>query len=164
MNWNTLLAVDNKLSSAFAKADKLKPIHGLMLFFAYSGELWVWLLLFLALGIYSRNYNALIAVIATAILNKSIKYLFKRKRPVEELSNYYAKFDPHSFPSSHSARAGVILTVALWQFNGWILALGVIYAVFVMLSRLVLKMHYPSDVLAGAVVGIIVTCLTFSFF
>ncbi len=161
MNWSNLLKLDNQLSNIFTKLDNFKPLHWLMLAFAYSGELWVWLILFLALGIVSNNYNALVAVIVTAIFNKSIKYLFKRRRPADQLSSYYAKFDPHSFPSSHSARAGVILTVALWQLSGWLLIAGVIYAIGVMLSRLVLKMHYLSDVLAGLVVGVGITCLTY---
>ena len=59
-----------------------------------------------------------------------------------------------SFPSSHVASVVVVLTLWVWKSSKmWFFA--IIIALLMALSRIHNGMHYPTDVLAGAVFGVI---------
>ena len=62
--------------------------------------------------------------------------------------------DPNSFPSGHTSAAfsaGVVwLKILPWR---WARAAAIIVAVLMGFSRLYVGVHYPTDVLAGAVLG-----------
>ncbi len=86
-------------------------------------------------------------------LNLVAKVFFARPRP--HLFPQLAPESDYSFPSGH-AMAGLALALALY----WLLeeggsrarvalAVGLVWAFLVALSRLYLQVHYPSDVLAG---------------
>ena len=64
-----------------------------------------------------------------------------------------APLDRYSFPSGHTLHAVCFTTIALAYVPmlAWIL---VPFTVLVMASRVILGLHYPSDVAAGAVVGL----------
>lgn len=60
--------------------------------------------------------------------------------------------DKFSFPSGHTLHAVALTSVVMLYFPllGWML---VPFTILVALSRVVLGLHYPSDVLAGALIG-----------
>lgn len=65
-----------------------------------------------------------------------------------------------SFPSGHSQMsAGLFFTSAFRLKKAWAWALAPLLLLLVMLSRLYLGVHYPTDVLAGAALGIAFACL-----
>ena len=60
--------------------------------------------------------------------------------------------DRYSFPSGHTLHA-VSFTSVFGSFDPLLLVVAAPFAVLVALSRIVLGLHYPSDVLAGAAIG-----------
>ena len=101
----------------------------------------------------------LAALLAFAIelpLYKILKNQIKRDRPCEVVSGVHQRVSPSdqfSFPSGHTAAAFVIAT--LISFFLPVLAIPVFtWALLVGFSRIYLGVHYPSDILAGLVVGI----------
>lgn len=68
--------------------------------------------------------------------------------------------DEFSFPSGHTLHAVAfsLVAVAYYPALAWLLAP---FTVLVALSRMVLGLHYPSDVLAGAVIGFGLAKLSF---
>ena len=60
--------------------------------------------------------------------------------------------DTYSFPSGHTLHAVGFSVVGLAYFP-WLAALLVPFTLLTAASRVVLGLHYPSDVLAGAVLG-----------
>jgi undecaprenyl-diphosphatase len=69
--------------------------------------------------------------------------------------------DQFSFPSGHTLHAVSFTVVALHHFPA-LAPLLLPFASLVALSRVVLGLHYPSDVLAGAVLGALIAAASFA--
>ena len=98
------------------------------------------------------------ALITNVILKDSVA----RIRPFEALDTYRQwweavgspKEDGFSFPSGHvTAAAAGCTAVCLMKGKKWI-APSVVWVLLMMIARNYLMAHYPTDVLAGAVIGI----------
>jgi decaprenylphosphoryl-5-phosphoribose phosphatase len=86
-------------------------------------------------------------------LNYVVKLVVKRPRPVlEGLPPLGGAPSSLSFPSAHATSAFAVAT-AMTRVEPWG-ALAFLLAFALALGRPYLGMHYPSDVLAGAVLGI----------
>lgn len=88
---------------------------------------------------------------------KLIKQAVKRPRPFQALAgvaNLIAPPDAFSFPSGHTAGAFVLTTIIGFSYPLALLPLG-LWAAVVGLSRIYLCVHYPTDVFAGAWLGIL---------
>ena len=89
----------------------------------------------------------------SAIVNGPVKSMFRRQRPVHDGPRPFRLRQPRtsSFPSGHASAAAVFAVVA-----GEDDALAPVYAALATLvatSRVHVRIHHPSDVLGGAVVG-----------
>lgn len=101
---------------------------------------------------------AAIALGGGLLLNKGLKLLFERPRPVIECPEAVVPAT-FSFPSGHAmatATLATVLTALAWRSRWrWPIVLAAWwFALSVAASRLVLGVHFPSDVLAGLAIGI----------
>lgn len=95
----------------------------------------------------------LASVIGAEILSFSLKGVIARIRPCVDLASC-----PHttSFPSGHAVGAAAfwataaVLLLPHWGKKAWLL---LVVPPVVALTRVLLGVHYPSDVIAGLVVG-----------
>ena len=103
----------------------------------------------------------LAAVAGNILLNGALKLVFNRPRP--SVFDWQTIAVSSSFPSGHSMSATfcygtVAYLVARLQRHHWARALtltgAVILILLVCVTRLYLGVHYPSDVLAGMLVGL----------
>ncbi len=85
-----------------------------------------------------------------------IKFTVRRRRPEGEWGGIYRKTDPHSFPSGHAARSALLATLAIGLGPAWFGFLLLIWAPLVILSRAAMGVHYLSDVVVGAIMGVII--------
>lgn len=111
---------------------------------------------------YDENSSVLLGVseVTSLGLTLGIKKIFKRKRPFVTLRNVYSSennspTDDYSFPSSHTSTVFSMATALTLRYNDspLLIAGAYTYAMIVSYGRIYLGVHYPSDVLAGAVVG-----------
>ncbi|MCD8373173.1 MAG: phosphatase PAP2 family protein [Clostridia bacterium] len=95
------------------------------------------------------------------IVNVILKNIVGRERPwteYAELESYFDQYnillpDDSSFPSGHTAAIFCTATILTLFYKAKVGVPAYIIAVLVALSRIWLCVHYPTDVLAGAVIG-----------
>jgi undecaprenyl-diphosphatase len=97
------------------------------------------------------------AVVATigATIYKLLKHRLVRERPYVANNMILCgtpPLDRYSFPSGHTLHA-VSFTTLFGEFDPLLLIAAAPFAILVAISRIVLGLHYPSDVLAGAAIG-----------
>ena len=128
----------------------------------------VWILVTLALLAFRKTRRlgmmcALAMIFGLLVTNGIIKNWVARMRPydaIEGLSRLTDAQRDFSFPSGHTTNAMACSWVLLmrgpkrWGIPTFVLA------VLIGLSRLYVGVHYPTDVLAGAAIGIL--CATFA--
>jgi membrane-associated phospholipid phosphatase len=110
---------------------------------------------------YDENTGVLVAFSeATSVaLTAVIKYVVKRPRPYITLSNVHVKkgilSDPYSFPSGHTSTAFSIATELALRYTKYpqTYVPAYIWGLIVGYGRVYFGMHYPGDVLGGAVIG-----------
>jgi undecaprenyl-diphosphatase len=93
--------------------------------------------------------------LTAALLYRLLKRWTRRPRPFRahhEIVAHIAPLDEFSFPSGHTLHAVAFTIVALAYFP-LLAPLLVPFAVLVAASRIVLGLHYPSDVLAATLIG-----------
>lgn len=90
-----------------------------------------------------------------------IRLFYFRERPdKEKYTNLFEKLDSSSFPSLHSMRvAGLFVLFNSFYGSFFISVIFLGVALLVFASRYFLKKHYVSDILAGAVLGMVLAYL-----
>jgi undecaprenyl-diphosphatase len=103
----------------------------------------------------------LVGVVCTAAY-KMLKRGTERPRPYQSLAAVApgsAPLDAFSFPSGHTLHAVAFTIIALAYWPG-LAPLLVPFTLATAASRVALGLHYPSDVLAGALLGTLIAALS----
>lgn len=148
-------------------------INQVVRFITYLGEAGIaWLILGVVLVFFKKTRRCGLLLIAgycaTGLINHFIlKNIINRPRPFtesEELAEFIRSIGmslptSSSFPSGHTAvsiTSAVIITMCFKGKGAW----SFVPATLISLSRIFLCVHYPTDVLGGAVMGALVAILT----
>jgi undecaprenyl-diphosphatase len=155
-----LLSLDEAYTRRMRVAEKPGMLRSLAILFAHSGDSWFWLLGLVWLGWFGspgwreRCIWMLVWILVTALMVFAIKFTVRRRRPEGEWGGIYRRTDPHSFPSGHAARASMLAVLGLGLGPGWFGLVLLVWAPLVLLARVAMGVHYLSDVLAGALLGL----------
>lgn len=124
-----------------------------------DGVIWYTLLLILPLAAGKAGLVAALSMVVGALagllIYKALKAVLVRERPFishPDIDCLTAPLDRYSFPSGHTLHAVFFAVVA----SAWFPVLGPVlflFAALVAVSRPVLGLHYPTDVLVGGLIG-----------
>ena len=143
-------------------------LDNIFLLLTMGGELAGGALVLLLLLVFTRRRNALVfaaAIVLSLIFSQGLKhFVFAQEgRP----SSVYENLEPveglirhrnNSFPSGHTTAAFTFFTVLAVGFQKkWIQLVAPIIAATIGLSRVYLGQHYLIDIVAGAVLGLLLT-------
>lgn len=107
--------------------------------------------------------HMLLVGIAGTLIYKWLKAKTHRPRPYQVHQDVWVvgkPLDHFSFPSGHTLHAFAFTLVALHYYPSLAIIL-VPFTVMVAMSRVILGLHYPSDVLAGATLGYVIAQFSF---
>lgn len=126
-----------------------------------DGVFWYSLAAILPLVYGEKGLEASAYMIATGlvclVIYKDLKSRLVRERPFirsDKIFQGCAPLDYYSFPSGHTMHAVCFSTIAIYHFPV-LAAILVPFTLLIALSRIVLGMHYPSDVLCGFALGLL---------
>ncbi len=157
MSWNEDLF-------RFINQDMANP--GLDVFFSILiilGTVYVWLVFVPALwwkGKKNEAVDLLFLILLVLVVTTVLKFLFASPRP-EDIREVpipvpgYFGFDVYSFPSNHASRAFACALFLSFRFKKWTVPFFV-YAFLIGLAKIYVGAHYPADIIAGAVVGLVI--------
>ncbi|NLY45498.1 MAG: phosphatase PAP2 family protein [Tissierella sp.] len=100
--------------------------------------------------------EALVVLGLSQIVVQSLKLILSRERPytiIEHLNTFGISLKDYSFPSGHTTASFSIATVLALNIPN-VLLLTYLIATIIGVSRIYLGVHYPTDVLAGIILGV----------
>lgn len=151
-------------------AGKYRIIDALIIFFANYLQylLIIFFLLFLLFSFYSKRKKIRIffvtiisSIVARLGATEIIRFFYHRPRPflIYNVHQLISENRP-SFPSGHATFFFAMATAIYFYNKKW--GVGFFIASIVMnVSRIMAGVHYPSDVIAGMIIGIIIAWFTF---
>ncbi|HHT24283.1 MAG TPA: phosphatase PAP2 family protein [Clostridiaceae bacterium] len=156
---------DGDLLYFFQKITEHPLLDKFFIFYTTLGNKgYLWIALGIILIIFNKTRKTglllLISLLISHLLNNFVlKTLIDRPRPYEVLPNVrmvIGRVEETSFPSGHSATAFGSAFVIFLRERGWLRWTALAMAILMAFSRLYVGVHYPTDVLAGSIVGILI--------
>jgi membrane-associated phospholipid phosphatase len=105
----------------------------------------------------TKSYESAASLVLASLITEGLKITVNRTRPYVEYPDLiYKKATPKgaSFPSGHTSTAFATATSLSLAFPKWYVIIPSYgYATAMAYSRMYLGVHYPSDVIIGAIIG-----------
>jgi len=170
--WNQIQSNDHRLMRRVHRWRAPRWFRILMIAATRGGDGWLWYGLGLILLAYGGEHRfaaigaAGFSAVAGIFLFRALKRTSRRKRPCEIEPHCWASIlppDKYSFPSGHSITAFAV-AVAVSLFYPFLLPYLLTVAFLIAASRIILGMHFLSDVLAGSALGAALGYVSFYIF
>lgn len=160
--------IDDKILEYIRRRIKNEKLDRIMPFITRLGDCgMLWLAISLVFLITNRyHYHGMLIIISLLfciiIGNVIIKLLCARMRPChvnDKINLLISRPRDYSFPSGHTMSSFAAATI-IANANYKIGIVSFIVAILIAFSRLYLYVHYPSDVLVGAILGVVISIFT----
>ena len=168
MHTSSLSHFESDLCIRFNRINRRRLIGPFFATISRLGNGAFWYALLAVMLVVYHDWQVTLVMICTGacstLLYRQIKSRTQRPRPCESYAMPYltvAPLDRFSFPSGHTLHA-VGFTLIACHAHAELAWLLMPFTVMVALSRLVLGLHYPSDVLMGATLGSLMAILAIS--
>ena len=153
------------------RSDVVTPVMKVITHLGDKGILWILITLALLAFRKTRRLGimcGLAMTIGLVVTNLVIKNWVARVRPYEVipgLNCIVGLADDFSFPSGHTTNSLACGWVLFRRApKKWWRVTALVMAILISLSRLYVGIHYPTDVLGGAVIGIGSACISMALF
>lgn len=153
--------VDDRFAGLSSSVEHSRILRILAVITAHSGDSWFWLIGLGLLWWFGNEYwkrlalVMIVSIAVTALIVMIIKFSVRRSRPEGEWGRIYRSTDPHSFPSGHAARSAMLAVVGLGLGPLWFGLILMVWAPLVGIARIAMGVHYPTDVFAGMLLGVL---------
>ena len=155
-------SADVNLCALFNGYSRLLPVRQTFRAVSRLGDVIFWYCMMAMMPLIGGHKGLVIALqmagtaLVGLLIYKVTKALSERERPyinhADQVACEMPPLDRYSFPSGHTLHA-VSFTVVLYGYFPAMLWILLPFTLLIALSRMVLGLHYPSDVLAGAAIG-----------
>jgi undecaprenyl-diphosphatase len=168
--WRRFDALEQSACMKIHGASRHRSLRRLFTTVSRLGDGSFWYLLMLTFAVSSRE-GALVAVQMAAaalvglVTYRQLKHRLVRERPFVSLAGIEPgtpPLDRYSFPSGHTLHACCLSSIAILHVPALAFVL-VPFTLLVAASRVVLGLHYPTDVAAGALLGFGIAASTVTF-
>jgi undecaprenyl-diphosphatase len=170
--WGHIQSNDHRLMRKIHRWRAPRWFRILMIMMTRLGDGWLWYSIGLILLVFggSQKFLAIGAATAAAatgiFLFRTLKHASRRKRPCEIEPHCWSSIlppDKYSFPSGHSITSFAI-ALSIGMFYPDLQMVLVAVALLIASSRIILGMHFLSDVLAGSAIGILLGYFSYHVF
>ncbi len=167
--WQSLMELDSNI--LFYVQDNLRndALNDIVVWFTSLGNAGlIWVLLIAALITYKGTRKeglgcAISLVLCFIVVNLFLKNAVARVRPYDAMEQIRCLVGPqadYSFPSGHTAIAFAASVPVFIISSKKLGIIMIIFSVLMALSRIYVCVHYPTDVIGGAVIGILCGIVT----
>jgi membrane-associated phospholipid phosphatase len=160
--WSSFQRLDVLVLMLFNMREKRAPwLDWMMLGFTQIGNgifaIVIALVLFYKMN-YIISYELLLGTLSLGLVVALLKALIHRTRPyikIETIRIVGSRASGSSFPSGHTSQAFFMITLLLHYYQAGVLVSIVFYSVALLvgITRIYVGMHYPRDVVGGAILG-----------
>jgi undecaprenyl-diphosphatase len=170
--WNQIESNDYRLMRRVHRWKAPRWFRILMILATRGGDGWLWYALGAILIFYGGEHRFLAigaagsASVAGVFVFSALKNASRRQRPCEIEPHCWSSIlppDRYSFPSGHSITAFAV-ALSLGLFYPELLAYLLTVAFLIASSRIILGMHFLSDVVVGSALGVILGTACFYVF
>lgn len=166
---NIILKIDNYISNDLVARNQNEKLRKALAMLTHLGDAVFHIPLFTFFYIYGgaalREFvvRSVIATLIGVVVLYAVRMSVKRTRPIGEMPKEFAiipLIEKYSFPSGHAMR-NFIFPVMAWPFMGPALAVPLtVAAALITSARIYLRLHYFSDIIAGAALGVSAALIT----
>lgn len=169
---NRMQAIDGALCVKVSHTGQYRFIRHFFRLVSRLGDGVFWYTLLLAIllvqgwEVAGSVLHILLTGLSGTLVYKWLKGKTQRPRPYQVLQDVWMTGKPldyFSFPSGHTLHAVIFCLMTIAYFPA-LASLVIVFSVLVGMSRVVLGLHYPSDVLAGAMIGAVMSIVSLSLF
>jgi undecaprenyl-diphosphatase len=159
--WNQIESNDHRLMRRVHRWRAPRWFRVLMVLVTRGGDGWLWYALGTILYFYGGDHRfeaigaAGSAAVAGILIFRALKNTSRRQRPCEIEPHCWSSIlppDKYSFPSGHSITAFAV-ALSLGLFYPQLMAYLLTVAFLIASSRIILGMHFLSDVVVGSAIG-----------
>jgi undecaprenyl-diphosphatase len=170
--WGHIQSNDHRIMRKIHRWRAPRWFRILMIMMTRLGDGWLWYSIGLILLVFggAQKFLAIGAAMTAAAIGiflfRTLKHASRRKRPCEIEPHCWSLIlppDKYSFPSGHSITSFAI-AVSIGMFYPDLQAVLLLVAFLIASSRIILGMHFLSDVLAGSTIGILLGYCSFHVF
>ena len=162
---NGLLQLDTTTCLWFYRWQQTPSLIRLARLVSHTGDGQLYAVLAIAIFLFADIHSA--SFVQTGLLAfcfelpafMTLKKLIRRDRPFVKMPHFQSAIQPHdkfSMPSGHTAAAFLMASLVSHCYPEFA-ALAYCWAALIGISRVVLGVHYPGDILAGALLGCLCT-------